>query len=48
MSDVRLTVYEGAPHGLPVTHAARLNQELQAFLRSPLLSLPAIAARRSA
>jgi non-heme chloroperoxidase len=48
MSDVRLTVYEGAPHGLPVTHAARLNQELQGFLRSPLLSLPAIAARRSA
>jgi non-heme chloroperoxidase len=48
MPDVRLSVYEGAPHGLPVTHAARLNQELQAFLRSPPLSLPAIAARRSA
>lgn len=48
MTDVRLTVYEGAPHGLPVTHAVRLNQELQAFLRSPSLSFPAIAARRSA
>lgn len=48
MSDVRLTVYEGAPHGLPVTHAARLNQDLQAFLRSPALSLPVAAARRSA
>ena len=44
MFDGRLTVYEGAPHGLPVTHAARLNHELQAFLRSPPLSLPAIAA----
>jgi pimeloyl-ACP methyl ester carboxylesterase len=48
MSDVRLTVYEGAPHGLPLTHAARLNQELQGFLRSSPLSLPALAARRSA
>jgi non-heme chloroperoxidase len=48
MSNVRLTVYEGAPHGLPVTHALRLNQELQAFLQSAPLSLPAIAARRSA
>ncbi|HEX3397938.1 MAG TPA: alpha/beta hydrolase [Steroidobacteraceae bacterium] len=40
MPDVRLTVYEGAPHGLPITHAARLNQDLQAFLRSAPLSLP--------
>jgi non-heme chloroperoxidase len=48
MPDVRLTVYEGAPHGLPVTHAARLNQELQEFLRSAPMALPAIAARRSA
>jgi non-heme chloroperoxidase len=48
MSDVRLSVYEGAPHGLPVTHAGRLNQELQAFLRSPPLSLPVVATRRSA
>jgi non-heme chloroperoxidase len=48
MSDVRLTVYEEAPHGLPVTHAVRLNQELQAFFRSSPLSLPIVAARRSA
>jgi len=48
MPDVRLTVYGGAPHGLPVTHAARLNQELQAFLRSSPRSLPMVAARRSA
>lgn len=27
----RLVVYEGAPHGLPLTHAARLNDELTAF-----------------
>ena len=48
MPDARLTVYEGAPHGLPITHAARLNQELQEFLRSPPLSLPVAPARRSA
>jgi pimeloyl-ACP methyl ester carboxylesterase len=48
MPDVRLSVYEGAPHGLPITHAARLNQDLQAFLRAPPLSLPVAAARRSA
>jgi non-heme chloroperoxidase len=48
MSDVRLSVYEGAPHGLPLTHAARLNQELQDFLRPVPMALPAIAARRSA
>lgn len=27
----RLVVYEGAGHGLPLTHAGRLNQELAAF-----------------
>ena len=27
-----LSVYEGAPHGLPLTHVERLNAELQAFL----------------
>ncbi len=48
MPDARLTVYEGAPHGLPITHAARLNQDLQAFLRSPPVSLPVAAARRRA
>jgi non-heme chloroperoxidase len=48
MSDARLAVYEGAPHGLPVTHALRLNQDLQTFFRSVSVSLPAIAARRSA
>jgi hypothetical protein len=47
MPDVQLTVYEDAPHGLPVTHAMRLNRDLETFLRCPLLSLP-VAARRSA
>ena len=28
-----LKVYEGAPHGLPITHAARLIEDLLAFLR---------------
>jgi len=30
----RLSVYEGAGHGLPATHKERLNAELLAFLRS--------------
>ncbi len=30
----RLSVYEGAGHGLPSTHKDRLNEELLAFLRS--------------
>lgn len=30
----RVSVYEGAPHGLFLTHAARLNEELIAFARS--------------
>ena len=30
----RLSVYEGAGHGLPITHKDRLNDELLAFLRS--------------
>jgi non-heme chloroperoxidase len=47
MPDVRLTVYAGAPHGLPVTHATRLSEDLQTFLRSAFVTLP-IAARRSA
>lgn len=29
----RLTVYEGAPHGLFLTHAERLNHDLAAFAR---------------
>jgi len=29
----RLSVYEGAPHGLPLTHVDRLNAELLAFAR---------------
>lgn len=29
-----LMVYEGAPHGLPVTHHHRLNQDLLAFIRA--------------
>jgi len=28
-----LKVYAGAPHGLPVTHAAQLNEDLLAFIR---------------
>jgi len=30
----RLSVYEGAPHGLPSTHKHKLNADLLAFLRS--------------
>lgn len=30
----RLSIYEGAPHGLPFTHRERLNAELLGFLRS--------------
>ena len=35
-----LKVYEGAPHGLPVTHRDRVNADLLAFLESgsPLLA----------
>jgi non-heme chloroperoxidase len=29
----RLTIYPGAPHGLPVTHADRLNADLLAFIK---------------
>ena len=29
-----LKVYAGAPHGLPITHAAQLNEDLLAFIRS--------------
>lgn len=31
-SDLR--IYEGAPHGLPLTHVERLNRDLLAFARS--------------
>jgi non-heme chloroperoxidase len=30
----QLTIYEGAPHGLMLTHVDRLNRELESFLRS--------------
>jgi pimeloyl-ACP methyl ester carboxylesterase len=30
----RLTIYEGAPHGLMLTHTERLNRELASFLRA--------------
>lgn len=30
----RLVVYDGAPHGLPLTHSARLNQDIAAFARA--------------
>ena len=29
-----LSVYEGAPHGLYITHAGRLNAEIAAFARA--------------
>jgi non-heme chloroperoxidase len=29
-----LKVYEGAPHGLPITHNDRLNSDLIAFIKS--------------
>jgi non-heme chloroperoxidase len=32
--NAKLNVYAGAPHGLPVTHAEKLNADLLAFLRS--------------
>jgi non-heme chloroperoxidase len=31
--NAKLTVYPGAPHGLPVTHADKLNADLLAFLK---------------
>jgi non-heme chloroperoxidase len=33
VENATLMVYEGAPHGLPVTHTDRLNKDLLAFLR---------------
>src|SRR5215211_4585920 len=36
VEDATLKVYEGAPHGLPVTHRDRLNEDLLAFLRSEI------------
>jgi non-heme chloroperoxidase len=32
----RLAIYEGAPHGLPITHADRFNRDLLAFLDDAL------------
>jgi pimeloyl-ACP methyl ester carboxylesterase len=34
ISGSQLKVYEGAAHGLPITHMDRLNQDLLAFARS--------------
>ena len=34
LPQARLSIYEGAPHGLPLTHVERLNAELLAFLAS--------------
>jgi non-heme chloroperoxidase len=31
--NAQLSVYEGAPHGLPITHKDRLNQDLLAFIK---------------
>ena len=33
VENATLKVYEGAPHGLPVTHADRLNEDLLAFIK---------------
>jgi pimeloyl-ACP methyl ester carboxylesterase len=30
----RLVTYEGAAHGLPITHAERLNTDIEAFMKS--------------
>ncbi len=34
VKNAKLVVYEGAPHGIPSTHKARLNADLLAFLKS--------------
>jgi non-heme chloroperoxidase len=34
IKDAKLIVYEGAPHGLPLTHRERLNKDLLAFATS--------------
>jgi non-heme chloroperoxidase len=31
--NAQLSIYEGAPHGLPTTHKERLNQDLLAFIK---------------
>jgi non-heme chloroperoxidase len=33
VENATLKVYEGAPHGLPVTHTHRLNEDLLAFIK---------------
>ena len=33
VENAKLKVYEGAPHGLPVTHTDRLNEDLLAFIK---------------
>jgi non-heme chloroperoxidase len=35
VSDARLLVYQGAPHGLPSTHKDRVNGDLLAFFQEP-------------
>jgi non-heme chloroperoxidase len=34
LPDARLEVYEGAPHGLPLTHADRIAADVLAFARA--------------
>lgn len=34
VKDGHLKVYEGAPHGIPITHAERFNADLLAFVAS--------------
>ncbi len=38
VKDATLTIYEGAPHGLPSTHKDRLNDDLLAFCRAERLA----------
>ncbi len=32
--NAKLSIFKGAPHGLPITHADQLNQELLAFIKA--------------
>jgi non-heme chloroperoxidase len=34
VKDARLNIYEGASHGLPVTHRDRFNADLLAFIKA--------------
>jgi non-heme chloroperoxidase len=38
VKDATLNVYQGAPHGLMVTHKDQFNADLLAFLKAPVLA----------